>query len=327
MNRRAAIIYTLTLLGVPALDRFSGTGLSDEELAQMLRKVTDRYARDIVDGPFVKLYTGLRAHADAAARLARSAAGTPRGQTLLTVSVEARGLAGERAFFDLDDPGTAAHQLDRAAADAAATGDHELVAWTRGKQAQQAIYAKQYEQARSLVSAGLKELRSGEASLVAAELWLHEADAAVHVGESRAAFAALEHARNAAQATSPTPVARLVRVDDALLDCYQGLLHLHNGQHQQARAAATAALRPLAPTDPRRIASLTDLAIIDADHGEPDQAATTTAEALALAIRNGSYQRQRFVLRPWKRLRPFETVGAVRELGEQLRAAGLIHAA
>ncbi len=296
MNRRAAIIYTLTLLGVPALDRFSGTGLSDEELAQMLRKVTDRYARDIVDGPFVKLYTGLRAHADAAARLAR-------------------------------DPGTAAHQLDRAAADAAATGDHELVAWTRGKQAQQAIYAKQYEQARSLVSAGLKELRSGEASLVAAELWLYEADAAVHVGESRAAFAALEHARNAAQATSPTPVARLVRVDDALLDCYQGLLHLHNGQHQQARAAATAALRPLAPTDPRRIVSLTDLAIIDAEHGEPDQAATTTAEALALAIRNGSYQRQRFVLRPWKRLRPFETVGAVRELGEQLRAAGLIHAA
>ncbi len=90
MNRRAAIIYTLTLLGVPALDRFSGTGLSDEELAQMLRKITDRYALEIVDGPFVKLYTGLRAHADTAARLARSAAGTPRGQTLLAVSGGAR---------------------------------------------------------------------------------------------------------------------------------------------------------------------------------------------------------------------------------------------
>ena len=116
-------------------------------------------------------------------------------------------------------------------------------------------------------------------------------------------------------------------MDGALLACYEGLLHLHAGQHQQARQACTDALERCAPDDPRRVASLTDLAIVDAEHGEAEQAATTTAEALALAVRNGSHQRQQFVLRPWRRLRRFEEVGAVRELGEQLRAAGLIRAA
>lgn len=322
MNRRAAVLYSLTLLGAPVVAALTGD-LSDGETIEVLRRVTARYRQRTVTGDTQGAYLGLLRHADAVKRRADQAS-APFRNGLLAIYAEALGVAGNIAFFDLGQHEAARKHLDRASSLAAELAEAELLVWLRSRQAHRALYDHAPTDATRLAGVGRRAATEAPHSPAVGELLLAEAEAAAHAGEQTRALRALEQAEFYATTRTAAPGARFASVDVARREHYRGIVLMHTGNLDAAEPAISASLAVLPAWSGGRSLRIADLAEVQAARGEVEHAATLATEALAIGIHTGSVEQRRRVLRPWSRLKTHQSVPAVRDLGEQVRAAGLV---
>jgi len=326
MDRRAALLTIATLIGAPAVDAL--TGLDGTDLAAILNSTTRRIRARMNFCQTDQVYRALVRHADHIDRLLA----THDDPRLHAAHAEALGHAGFIAFYDLAWPQTAARHLSDALRSALRSDNAELVAWVHGKQAHQATFQEDAELARHLVRRALAEVAQVEGTPIAIGLWIREVTASVLPRDERGALTAIEQAETSAGRTSSradwSTCAPWSALSPWIWPSRLGACYLAFGRLNSAETALDQALVLMPNWHRDRGTVLADQAQVAALRGELDQAATTASEGLSSAVLSGSRGDQRRVLRSWRLLAPHQRdVPAVRELGEQLRTAGLLPAA
>jgi hypothetical protein len=319
VERRAFLALAATMAGLPVIEALAG--LPDNQLVTVLQQVTDHYRERLRTMPGAVVYGALLRHEQEIDSRAKQA-GEPLRSGLLGVLAETSGLAGTVAFFDFGRRGDAARHFATATDAARESDDLDRLAYSYDRVAFHLQFAGRPAEAINVHQRAARECVREPASLMACTLAKEQAVNFALLGEEKQALILLDEAywaREQADAAEASPVwAEDATRLEATAGYVRTILNRPDAEDTlhiaQARAGRDDALQSTI---------LAALAEVYAGKGEPEQAAEVAAASLAIATMLGSLERKRRVLRPWRRLEPHQNVRAVRELGEQLRAAGL----
>ena len=319
VERRSFLALAATVAGAPVASLL--TDLPGRELVAVLQETTDRYRERLHTVPSATLFGGLIRHAAELDRRAREAR-EPLRSALLGVLSETAGLAGEIAFMDLGRSGDAARHFAHATDAAREAHDLDRVARSYDRVALRLQFARRPADALAVLERAARECAREPLSLLRCSLHKEQAVNLALLGQEHRALLELDEAfwhRAHADTASASPV----WVEAASrLEATGGYVKSLLGR-PDAEEMLVAARTRAEGDDGLQTVILAALAETAASSGEIDLAAEVATEAFALATVLESIERKRRVLRPWARLKRHQGIPAVRELGEQLRTAGI----
>jgi transcriptional regulator with XRE-family HTH domain len=221
---------------------------------------------------------------------------------------------------DLGDRDAGGRWLDRAASMAQEADDQEFCAYVLARKAQRTTGTGDEDRVVGLARAAARV--PGAPVLVRAFAAVQEAQGSALDGDAAAFEDAMERARSLVDAAPPA------HLDDDTLGsfCTTPYLFAHEGEgwlRLNSPRQAIDSFRTAVNQWPERYRRERGLYLSRTAHAylaasEPDQAATTATEALALATATGSARIRRDVTALSRQLKPFETRPAVRTLLDQM---------
>lgn len=246
---------------------------------------------------------------------------------LMSLRAEWRGLAGVLAA-DEGDHATAAQCYEDAREYAHDAEDDDLAAYMLCHMSQLAIWQQRRRIAVDHAVAARAWVAQSPDRRLRAYAAIRMADAAALAGQQRAALAALEDAETALDglsACSHPSESRAYFVGPGLLESYQGLVRTHLGMAVPAEIASRRAVAQIPPHFPRdRAMTLIELARPLVLLDQIDEAAKVVAAAAELTEQNRSPRLTEAVIDARRRLAPWSTTPAVRDLDEQLIARDIV---
>jgi len=322
VERRIFLTLAATMAGAPMAGVL--TDLPDRELVAVLQGTTDRYRERLRTVPSATLYGGLVRHAAELDRRARDAR-EPLRSALLAVLSETAGLAANVAYQDFGRPGDASRHFGQATGAARQARDRDRLAWNYQLIALHLQYAGRPADALDVLERAAHECVREPLSLMAAVLAKEQAVNLALLGQEHRALIELDEAYWHRGHADPAGSSQIWTDEVARLETTAGYVQTLLGRPEATETLSAGLTRAQTHGNDRWRATALWMSALDAARqGEPERAAQLASESLALATLLNSVERKRGVLRPWARLRNYQqSVPAVRELGEQLRAAGL----
>ncbi len=319
VERRAFLVLAGTMAGVPVIEALAG--LPDDQLVTVLQRVTDSYRERLRTMPGAVVYGALLRHEQEIDRRAEQAR-EPLRSGLLGVLAEASGLAGTVAFLDFGRRGDAARHFATAIEAARESRDLDRLAWSYDRVALHLQFAGRPADALDMLERAARECIREPASMLACSLAKEQAVNLALLGHETRALITLDEAYWAREKADPAEASPVWSEDATRLEATAGYVRTVL-RRPDAEDTLHVARAKAGPDDGLQATILAALAEVYADQGELEQAAEAAAASLAIASMLGSHERKRRVLRPWRLLASRQDVRAVRELGEQLHAAGL----
>lgn len=277
------------LLGVGVLGPLIGDGSGhrspeprgkvDPDTAEAYARVVDQQAALYWTAPPGEIFQASVAHTRLGLGLLRTAPAGPVRETLAHAAARSALLSGRAAFFDLDDPGSAARLFKIALAATKECGDHPLASAVLAHAAFVPGFAGEHSSAFGLLEAAFAHAWHGVGPLTRA--WLHcvASEIAARCGRPKECMRHIDRADRAVDGRGEDP-SWLDFFDTARLDGFAGYSALIAGQHQEAARRLRRALDGLGPNGGKqRSVLLADLAAAHAPTN-PDQAATLLGRAV-----------------------------------------------
>jgi len=327
MDRRVALHVIAALLGAPLVEELvRRTEGGDQALALELRLAGDQlWQRATVGatGPIAVDYRALVRHGARLDALAGRAGGSWLRTDLLRLHAQTFGRAAYLAWTDLGRFDEASQHVQAAMRSAKATGDGQLVAALQVARSRQASHHGNPAEALALLDAATAHANSGMPNMLVVHVQTLRATAFALSGRPVEARTSLELAEGALDAgLPPTPYPVLSDYCPTSLACSKAFVLLVVGAHVESAGLLEGILRqPVSHT--RRGRLLTDLAEARFRQGEPAVAARSGMQALEIAVRLDSHERRSHLRQLRRHVVRHHDIPEVRELGEQLQAAGL----
>lgn len=251
----------------------------DAESAEAFARVVDQQAALYWTSPATEIFEASMAHTRLGMSLLRTAPAGPVKQTVAEAAARSALLSGRAAFFDLDEPVTAARLFQTALSATKECGDHPLAATVLAHAAFVPGFAGHRSAAMGLLDAAFAHAWHGVGPLTRA--WLHcvASEIAARCGEPKECMRHIDRADRTVEGTGDDPH-WLDFFERARLDGFAGYSALTAGNHAEAAHRLRLALEHLGPNGGKqRSVLLADLAAAKAP-ADVDQAADHLRQAV-----------------------------------------------
>jgi tetratricopeptide (TPR) repeat protein len=302
----------------PSAHPTAGSGRVGAELLDALDAMTESYRRLDRQLGAASVFDDSTHHLQRIARLKDASMTTEHRRRLAAAAGEVASLAAWQAL-DLGRPGAAWSYYSLATRAAREAGDRELHAYVVAETSYVLLFGGQVREALSLVKRA-RHLARGTSPRLQAWLAAAHAEASAIAGHPGDSLRALDQAEEAFQQVEPGSGPRwLAYFDRAHLVRWQGHCLVAVGQPETALAVLQAALGSVDASFVRaRAGALVDLATLHLRQGEVDATCDVLARAFLLARETQSTKNHRRIIEVRRRLRPWNTTAAVRDLDELL---------